>query len=420
MDRRGDEAKLKQVSDVLADRLSEALSSWLTDIALQRVVESGLPVDETLRRRISDRACVTCDELGPWVRSVITADVDLSAGSPLAVLRDGVGPMNSLLREIGLPPPGRDRTAMAMFPGDTYDLGPASFTDIHPDLQDAGIAWGAARAHVHLHRHAGRGAGVVGSFAPLTSGAVSGHPPFDRILESVADIEGWMTDDQARLLYDRAVELEPGECVVEIGSFRGRSTIVLARAVDTGVRIVAIDPHGGGDRGPQEIAPDQARGDEDHATFMSNLTHAGVAERVSHVRKMSDDARGDVVGDIDMLYIDGAHRFGPARADILTWGNRVRPGGVMLVHDSFSSIGVTLAVITTTLFGRGWRYMGRARSMAEFRRTELGPWTRTVNGLRQIAQMPWFVRNVIIKVLITVKLTPLTRILGHRGSEWPY
>ena len=42
-------------------------------------------------------------------------------------------------------------------------------------------------------------------------------------------------------------------------------------------------------------------------TFHANLLAAGVDERVTHVRKMSDVALDDVEGDIDLLYIDGAH-----------------------------------------------------------------------------------------------------------------
>ena len=61
------------------------------------------------------------------------------------------------------------------------------------------------------------------------------RPPFPDILASVADIEGWMTDDQARRLHDRAVELGAGAQIVEIGSFRGRSMIVLASAAADGV-----------------------------------------------------------------------------------------------------------------------------------------------------------------------------------------
>ena len=257
--------------------------------------------------------------------------------------------------------------------------------------------------------------------APLVSIAVSRRPPFPEVLASVADVEGWMSDDQAQRLYDRAAELGAGATIVEIGSFRGRSMIVLASAAAEGVAITAIDPHLGSDRGPQEIEADHERGDDDYSIFHANLASAGVDERVAHVRKLSDEALGDVDGEIDLLYIDGAHRFAPARADIVEWGARVSGGGTMLIHDSFSSIGVTLALLTTTFGSSRWRYVGRSRSMAEYQRVNLSPRERVVDAMRQAAQLPWFVRNVVIKVLIVARLGPLTRLLGHRNpSEWPY
>jgi predicted O-methyltransferase YrrM len=229
-----------------------------------------------------------------------------------------------------------------------------------------------------------------------------------------------MTDDQARRLYDRAADLGEGTRIVEIGSFRGRSLVVLASAAATGVEIVSIDPHAGSDRGPQEIDADQDRGDDDHTVYNRNLTAAGVRDRVDHVRKMSDEALADVDGEVDLLYIDGAHRLSPARADIVQWGNRVSGGGTMLIHDSFSSIGVTLALLSTTFLSAEWRYVGRSQSMAEYRRERLGRIERVGNLLRQSLQLPWFVRNVVIKVLLTAKLYPLTRILGHTTKDWPY
>jgi predicted O-methyltransferase YrrM len=248
--------------------------------------------------------------------------------------------------------------------------------------------------------------------------------PFAEILADVARVEGWMTDDQARRLHDRARALGAGARIVEIGSFRGRSLIVLARSAAPGVEIVSIDPHAGGDRGPQEIEADQARGDDDHSVYQANLAAAGVRDRVRHIRATSDAALDDLPagpgGEIDLLYIDGAHRFGPARSDIVDWGDRVSGGGVMLIHDSFSSIGVTLALITTMFVSGEWRYVGRSQSMAEYRRERLTGGERLGNLLRQALQLPWFARNVAIKFLLTVNLAPLTRIFGHRTRDWPY
>ena len=246
-------------------------------------------------------------------------------------------------------------------------------------------------------------------------------PPvrFEAVWGPAGKVEGWLTTEQGLRLFDAARALGPGATIVEIGSFRGRSTIVLALSAPDDAEVVAIDPHGGGDRGPGEIDPDAARGDADHAAFTANLAGAGAAPRVRHVRKLSADALGDVSGDVDLLFVDGAHRLGPARADIVQWGNRVSDGCTMLVHDAFSSVGVTLALLSTTAFSARWRYAGRVGSLAEYRRAELAPRDRLANACRQVAQLPWFVRNLAIKVLIVAKLGRLTRLLGHRGG-WPY
>jgi hypothetical protein len=243
---------------------------------------------------------------------------------------------------------------------------------------------------------------------------------FSVTLAAVAGVEGWMTDAQAQRLWDRACSVAGGGRIVEIGSFRGRSTIVLARAATPDVEVVAIDPHAGNDRGPQEIEGFVDEAEEDHDVFHANLRAAGVDDRVRHVRRFSDDALGDVEGPIDLLYIDGAHRYGPALADIRRWGARVAPGGTLLIHDSFSSIGVTLALLRSMVTSGEFRYVGRSTSMAEYRRERVAGRARLSNAARQLAQLPWFARNVVIKVLITAKLGRFTRYLGHKTADWPY
>ncbi|MCU0267531.1 MAG: class I SAM-dependent methyltransferase [Acidimicrobiales bacterium] len=242
---------------------------------------------------------------------------------------------------------------------------------------------------------------------------------FDEVFESIRDVQGWMTRDQAARLWRHAAECRPGHRIVEIGSYQGRSAIVLASAAPDGVEVVAIDPHGGNDRGPQQIEGELAEGQADHEQFVANLERAGVRDRIRHVRKPSQEATGDVPGDVQLLYIDGAHRYAPAAADIRRWGRKVGPRGTMLIHDSFSSVGVTLAQMVVLFLSPRFRYIGRSQSMTEYERVDLTLLDRVANAFRQSLELPYFVRNLLIKVLITARLGRLTRLLGGDGT-WPY
>ena len=222
-----------------------------------------------------------------------------------------------------------------------------------------------------------------------------------------ADVEGWLTEPQAWRLDAAARRVGPGGRIVEIGSFRGRSTIVLARAAGEEVEVVAIDPHLGSDRGPQEIAADEALGEEDVRRFRDNLARHGVLDRIRHVRRRSAEALDAVDGPVDLLWVDGAHRYGPARDDVRRWGARVRPGGAMLVHDAWSSVGVTLALLREVVFSRSWTYRGRDGSLVEYARVPGGPGSTA----RQLALVPWFAWNLVLKVLIVLRL---------RRGPWPH
>ena len=238
---------------------------------------------------------------------------------------------------------------------------------------------------------------------------------YESIADTVAGIDGWMSPDQGRRLWDAARRCPVGGRIVEIGSFRGKSTVVLASAAADGVEVVAIDPHAGNDRGPQELEGFDREAETDHAVFLANLAAVGVADRVRHVREFSDRAHDAVADPIDLLYIDGAHRFGPARADLRDWGDRVADGGTLLVHDAFSSVGVTLAILRETTLGGRFRYTGRSRSLAEFRADPGAP--RAPHVARVLVQLPWFAKNLLLKVAL---LAGVGRLLGDRAPDWPY
>jgi hypothetical protein len=95
----------------------------------------------------------------------------------------------------------------------------------------------------------------------------------------------------------------------------------------------------------------------------------------------------------------------------------------MLVHDSFSSVGVTLALLREVTFGSRWRYRGRTGSLADYERTDapLRGRARAENAARQLAELPWFARNVAIKLLVVAGLRgPAQRLGLPPDAPWPY
>jgi len=246
--------------------------------------------------------------------------------------------------------------------------------------------------------------------------------PLETTLAAIENVEGWLTPAQATRLWRAAGTLPAGAKIVEIGSFRGRSTTVLGLGSRRETHVFAVDPFLGSDRGPQEIEQDLDRGQADMARFTDQIERAALSDRVTLIRELSGDqaALDGIDGVINLLYIDGAHRFTPARDDILRWGDRVSSdGGVMLIHDAFSSIGVTLASVLVLFGSSRWRYVGRDGSLAEYQSSSLSGSERVSNAARQALQLGWFVRNVVFKVLITLKLGRVTKLFGHDGS-WPY
>ncbi len=230
---------------------------------------------------------------------------------------------------------------------------------------------------------------------------------FADVWQTARSYGGWLTDDQARLLWARGSRVRAGGCVVEVGSHQGKSTCVLAAAAPADATVVAVDLFEEGFGPGSEVARQR---------FEANLTRLGVRSRVDLRPVSSAHALKAWSGPIDLLYIDAAHDYSNVVHD-LRWTEFVVPDGTVLVHDAFSSVGVTLAFLRHVVWGSHLTYVGRAQSLAEF--TASRPTAR--DRWRMLAQLPWFVRNVAIKVLLVLHLPAIARLLGHhQGRDFPY
>ena len=230
---------------------------------------------------------------------------------------------------------------------------------------------------------------------------------FDRVWPIANEAAGWLTREQAALLHATAATLGPDATVVEIGSYEGRSTLMLASALQhEGAEVVAIDPW-------IENWKFGAVGTRDR--FTENLRKAELTARVRVVPERSQAVRPGWKVPIHLLFIDGKHDVW-SFCDDLRWSEHCLPGSEVLVHDCFSSVGVTLGVLGRVLPSRRLSYVDRVGSLARFRLASptLG------DRLRILREMPWWLRNVTVKVALRLKAPGFARALGHDGPADPY
>lgn len=230
---------------------------------------------------------------------------------------------------------------------------------------------------------------------------------FEQAWAHAAQVKGWMTREQARQLWQAVARLGAGALVVEIGSHHGRSTLMLGAAARTvGATVVAVDPFVDGAMFGGAATKD---------VFEKNIAAAGLDDVVELVERHSTALRPKWSRAIDLLYIDGKHDYW-TYTDDLRWSQHLPPGGEVLVHDCFSSLGVTLGTLVKVLYGRRYVYLDRASSLARFRLQR--PSAR--DRLRVVAQLPWFLRNAFFKILLRLRLYPVARRLGHHSRYDPY
>jgi predicted O-methyltransferase YrrM len=233
---------------------------------------------------------------------------------------------------------------------------------------------------------------------------------FARLWEQARDIEGWLSQGQARILYRAATLVPAGQWIVEIGSHRGRSTTFLASGKSGDVAMLAVDPFDN---------PRWGGGPEALAAFRATLERFNHQDRVKVFRGISAEAvqawgEGCTIG---LLFVDGAHDRPSVLADIDGWEQRVASGGLVIFHDAFSSIGVTRALTERHLWNRHFRLLGSHRTLVVFQRVEPSAPADVASTLRFLGRYPYFLRNVAIKWSLRQGRQLPTQLLRYRAGD---
>ncbi|HYK08309.1 MAG TPA: class I SAM-dependent methyltransferase, partial [Candidatus Eisenbacteria bacterium] len=176
-----------------------------------------------------------------------------------------------------------------------------------------------------------------------------------QILGYISHIDGWLSLHEGYFLYESARRLlgeeknkphpDPllkgegkqgknyiGE-IVEIGSWKGKSTICLSAGSMSvgGEKISAVDPHKG------EFSGQNGKGKKSPTfrTFLENLSSAGVEKYVVPLIATSRNAARSWKKPIKLLFIDGLHDYAHAKEDYVLWSPFVVNDGFVAFHDAF-------------------------------------------------------------------------------------
>ena len=123
--------------------------------------------------------------------------------------------------------------------------------------------------------------------------------------------------------------------IVEIGSYKGRSTTFLGRGSKVGNKapIWAIDHFTGSYEHRSRAEGKINTRDE----FDRNMTNVGLIEDIKVINKPSSKAINDKGSPdkIDLLFIDGAHDYNSVLEDVHKWSPLLTKGGIIAFHDTF-------------------------------------------------------------------------------------
>jgi hypothetical protein len=203
------------------------------------------------------------------------------------------------------------------------------------------------------------------------------------VLAAMRQVSGWLGDDEADLLItmtDRALATcAEARALVEVGSFRGKATTVLAsvvRAMRPGARIWAVDPHdgivGALDQGVRREGPTLA-------SFQQNIARAGLEPYVETVQSRATEVPW--AEPICLLLIDGLHDYGSVARDFHHFESFVVTDGLVAFHDYAEYFPGVKRFVDELIHSGRYQLAERASSMVVLcKRAELYPTTDAVRA----------------------------------------
>ncbi len=193
--------------------------------------------------------------------------------------------------------------------------------------------------------------------------------------DPLADVDGWLEPWEGRLL----AQLAKGKDVLEIGAYCGKATIWMAREAKS---VFAVDTFDG--RGTPEPRNTLAE-------CQANMKKHGVQNKVMVIQGESKNIQlqpGTTSGTIfDLAFIDGAHDRSSVEADVAACLSRLKPGGLIALHDYHSAKDPDVTGVVDELIEGGFKVEAQAGMVVALRVPTVSNGRATCSGKLQKVEM---------------------------------
>ena len=133
------------------------------------------------------------------------------------------------------------------------------------------------------------------------------------------------------MLFNLAKNCISGGVIIEIGSWKGKSTVCLAAGSLSGpqITVYTIDIHTGSEEQRELYGKIWT-----YENLKSNIKKAGVSNIVKPIIGSSQQIAKKFTKPVGLLFIDGAHDYNSVRSDFKSWAPKLIPGGIIVFHDA--------------------------------------------------------------------------------------
>lgn len=153
----------------------------------------------------------------------------------------------------------------------------------------------------------------------------------ENLLAEAETIEGFLAPNEMRFLaLMAACPTAEGE-ILEIGSFKGKSTVILAKSANLSgnSKVNAVDPM----TAPSETDPDLRGAESSFSDFQKNIETHKVAENIEFHQTFSFELAKTWDAPLRLLWIDGDHTYAGTKLDFEGFAPHLADGAIVAIHD---------------------------------------------------------------------------------------